>query len=160
MQTYLYRNHFRKLFSLVLFAAILGGGFSLAAAQTGILADGNPPLTSSMINRLVGLFEWSLEIEFSAKDRADLQKTIVGYWKEPDAKSIASLRDTLAFEQKLQTWSDAQKREAKPQIKEKLLENFEQNQSDPMSNLLLAIYRRGQADDSAVGNINKLSAIG
>lgn len=154
MQTYLYRNHLHKLFSLVLCAAILGGAFSLAAAQTGVLADGNPPLTVSMINRLVGLFEWSLEIEFSARDRADFQKTIVGYWKEPDAKSIESLRDTLAFEQKLQTWSDAQKREAQPQIKEKLIENFEQNPSDPMSSLLLAIYRRGQAGDSAGADTN------
>lgn len=63
-------------------------------------------------------------------------------------RSIQSIRDTLAFEQKMQSWSDAQKREAQPQIKEKLIENFEQNQSDAMNDLLLAIYRRGQTSDS------------
>jgi hypothetical protein len=152
MQTILYRNHFRKLFSLVLYAAILCGGFSVAGAQTGVLADGNPPLTTSMMNRLVNLFEWSLEVEFSAIDRADLQKTVVGYWKEADAKSIESIRNTLAFEQKMQTWSDAQKRETQPQIKEKLIENFEQNQSEPFNKLLLAIYRRGQTSDLTVAN--------
>ena len=154
MQTYSYRNHFRKLFSLILYAAILSGGFSLAAAQTGVLADGNPPLTTSMMNRLVNLFEWSLEVEFSAKDRADFQKTVVGYWQGRDAKSIESLSNTVAFEQKMQTWSDAQKREAQPHLKEKLLENFEQNQSDAMSKLLLTIYRRGKANDSFAANIN------
>ena len=160
MATHLYRNHLHKLFSLVLYAAILGGGFSIAGAQTGVLADGNPPLTVSMINRLVELFEWSLDIEFSAKDRADFQKTIVGYWKEGDAKSIGSLRDTLVFEQKLQTWSDAQKRETQPQIKEKLIANFEQNQSDAMSGLLLAIYRRGQTGNLTVANANSYDEAG
>jgi hypothetical protein len=91
MPTYLYRNHLNKLFSIVLYAAILCGGFSAVGAQTGVLADGDPPLTVSMIDRLVGLFEWSLDIKFSAKDRADFQKTIVGYWKESDAKSIGGV---------------------------------------------------------------------
>jgi hypothetical protein len=154
MLTYLYRNHFCKLFSLVLCAAILGGGSSTVRAQTGVLADGNPPLTASMMNRLVNLFQWSLEVEFSAGDRADLQKTVVGYWNNDDSKSIQSIRDALAFEQTLQTWSDARKRETRPQIKEKLIENFEQNPSDAMSNLLMAVYRRGQTTDSAIANSN------
>lgn len=154
MQTYLYRNHLCKLFPLVVCAAILGGGFSRAAAQTGVLVDGNPPLTASMVNRLVNLFEWSLEVEFSAKDRADFQRAVVGYWRERDPKSIESLSNTLAFEQKMQTWSDAQKRETQPQIKEKLIENFEQNQSDALNELLLAIYRRGKSNDSFAADTN------
>ncbi|HLM60961.1 MAG TPA: hypothetical protein VK308_09165, partial [Pyrinomonadaceae bacterium] len=152
MQTNLFRNCFRELLSLVLFAAILGGGFSLARAQTGVLADGNPPLTASMINRLVNLFEWSLEADFTDKDRDDLQKLVVGYWKDADTKSIQAIRNTLDFEEKLQTWSDAQKRQTQPQVKEKLIESFEQNLSDALSKLMLAIVRRGQ-DASADTNL-------
>ena len=62
----------------------------------------------------------------------------------------------MAFEQKTGAWSDGQKQQAQPQLQQKLLESFEQNQSDELSNLLLAIYRRGQSSGSpdASANIN------
>lgn len=156
-----HQNYFKKLFVLVLCAAVaLLSDVSVAKAQNGILADGNPPLTNSMITRLAGLFEWSLEIELSVKDRARLQEMTVGYWKTNDAKSIQSILGSLAFEQKMQSWSDAQKREVQPRIKEKLLENFEQNPSDEMSDLLLTVYRLGQNNDStnAAANLNERGA--
>ena len=144
-----YQNYFQKLFALALCAVLLcGGGVVIVNAQGGVLSAGNPPLTDSMMNRLVNLFEWSLQVEFSRQDRAELQRITVNYWKTNDAKSIQSVRDMLAFEQKMGSWSDEQKQQAQPQIKEKLLENFEQNQSDEMCSLLLAINGRGQNNDS------------
>lgn len=130
-----YQNYYQKLLVWVLSAALVWSGFAVAGAQHKILAGGDPPVTASMINRLVNLFEWSLEVEFSAKDCAALQQTVVGYWKTNDAQAIQSVRDMPAFERKIQTWSDEQKRETQPQLKQKLLENFEQNPSDEMSGL-------------------------
>jgi hypothetical protein len=159
-------------------AAVAGGGAPGARAQAGVLADGDPPLTSSMVEGLVGLFEWSLEVEFSTAERADLssmveglvglfewslevefsmaeradlRRTLVGYWKAGDAKSMQSVGNMLAFERKLQTWGEAQKEGARPQLKRQLLEAIEADQADALNRLLLAVYRRGQGGDQAEG---------
>ena len=132
-------------------AAVAGGGAPGARAQVGVLADGDPPLTSSMVEGLAGLFEWSLGVEFSTAERADLRRTLVGYWKAGDAKSIQSVGNMLAFERKLRTWGEAQKEEARPQLKRQLLEAIEADQADALNRLLLAVYRRGQGGDRAEG---------
>jgi hypothetical protein len=52
-----FKNRFQKLLSLLLCAAILCGGFALARGQSATLADGDPPLTASMVERYVNLME-------------------------------------------------------------------------------------------------------
>lgn len=145
----------RPIISLLFSICCVGVGILQTQAQTSTLAEGSAPLTNTMINRLAGLFEWSLQIRFSAQERSELQQLVVNYWKQNDTKSIQSVRDMLAFEQNLQGWSGTQKQQAQPQLQQKLLENFEQNPSDEMSRLLQTIYRRqhsATAQTAAISN--------
>ena len=107
-----------------------------------VLADGNPPLTQTMINRLTTLMQWSLDSDFSDEERSELRSAVVSYWKNGDEKSIKSVLDTLAFEQKLAGASEDQKRNLQPQVQQKLLEEFEKDANEPLNKVLLAAYRR------------------
>jgi hypothetical protein len=132
------------------------------AQQPNVVADGNPPLTGAMVERLADLMEWSLDARFSGAERAQLLKVVSGYWKAGDEKSVKSILDTLAFEQKLASASEDQKRSLQPQIKRKLLEECEKDAAEPFNRLLLAVYRRNQAEtelDPGASDAGSLAAL-
>ncbi len=88
MRTKSHKNYSQFLPALSLCTIVAFGSLTIVGAQTAVLAEGNPPLTVSMINRMVNLFEWSLQVKFSQQDRAALQRTVAGYWQAGDVKSI------------------------------------------------------------------------
>lgn len=136
-----------KIFSAAIFAILLSIAPAFAQGKN-VLADGEPPLTQSMVNRLVGLMEWSLKAEFSADERVALRNSVVGYWRSSDEKSIKSVLDILAFEQKLSAASSDQKQSLQPQIQQSLVKAFEEDPSDPMNEVLLNVYRRSNGDST------------
>jgi hypothetical protein len=131
--------------------AILLTFVSVSAQRNNVIAAGDPPLTQSMVDRLSGLMEWSLDTELSQGERSALRTSIVGYWNNSDEKSIKSVVDILAFEQKLARSGDAQKRDLQPQIQASLLKVFEEDPNDPMNKVLLAAYRRSHSNSAGVG---------
>ncbi len=139
----------QRFFALLLSAGILCGSIVRIEAQSDVLAAGNPALTAPMINRVVALLEWSLQISFATQDRTSLQQIVVHYWQQKDAKSIHAIHNMLAFEQKMQGWSNEQKQQAQPQLQQKLLENMAQNSADEMNRLLQTIYRRSHSPNAA-----------
>lgn len=132
------------------FLALLLSSVSISAQTANIIADGNPPLTQSMVGRLVGLMEWSLNMRLSDTERAALRESVVGYWKASDVKSIGSVVDILEFEKKIAGASDQQKRELQPQVEQSLIKAFEEDPADPMNKVLLGAYRRAQSADANV----------
>lgn len=116
-----------------------------------VLADGNPPLTQTMINRLTTLMQWSLDSDFSEEERSELRSVVISYWKSGDEKSVKAILDTLAFEQKLTAASEEQKQNLQPQVEQKLLEEFEKDSAEPFNKILLAAYKRNHdASNAAV----------
>src|SRR5215207_8949418 len=124
------------------FIAVLLFTVSTFGQSKNVLADGNPPLTQTMINRLTTLMQWSLDSDFSDGERTELRAVVIDYWKKGDETSIKSVLDTLAFEQKLASASEEQKRSMQPQIQQKLLAEFEKDPNEPLNKVLLAAYRR------------------
>ena len=148
---------FYKSVSLMVGAIVLSSVLAApATAQSNqhdaVLSAGKPTLTASMINRLVNLFEWSLDVKFTMQDRAALERQVVSYWKNGDAKAMQSVKDSLAFEQNLAHASAEKRQEVQPQIQQKLLEIFESDSRDGLNRLLLAIYRRSRDQQSAVND--------
>ena len=126
------------------FIGILLFTVSTFGQSKNVLADGNPPLTQTMVNRLTTLMQWSLDSEFSDEERDQLRSVVVSYWKNGDEKSIKSVLDTLAFEQKLATATDEQKQNLQPQVEQKLLEEIEKDANEPMNKVLFAAYKRNR----------------
>lgn len=156
MQINLSKNHIRKFFSLVLspilFVVIGGGYFSFAQAQGDVLVDGNPPLTNQMVERYCALLEWSLEVDFTATERAAVQKQLVQYWRKDETKNIKGVVDALAFEENINRASEAKRREVQPQIKQAMLETMEREKQDALNALLLGVYNRSQQANANTEN--------
>lgn len=106
------------------FIAITLFTISSVAQSKNVIADGNPPLTQTMINRLTTLMQWSLNSDFSDEERGEMRGIVVSYWKNGDEKSMKSILNTLAFEEKLATAGEDQKRNMQSQVEKKLLEEF------------------------------------
>lgn len=124
--------------------------------QDRVLADGNPPLTNQMVERFIGLMEWSLDLQFSDSDRSKVEKQLVKYWQMNDEKEIKPILNILNFEKNLATASEAKKREIQPQLKEQLLEAMEKDSNEPLNAILLAFYKRNDGPTNVSGDINSL----
>jgi hypothetical protein len=128
---------------ILLFCGVFLSFFSLKAeGQNKNLADGNPPLTSQMVERFAGLMEWSLDLRFSSADREAVRKQLVNFWQTKDEKNIKAVLDMLAFEKNLASADEAKKRELQPQVKRKVLEALENDRADALNRLLLEIYNK------------------
>lgn len=146
-------------FFLSVFAAIILCSSISFAQSRNVLADGNPPLTQTMVNRLTSLLEWSLDVNLTNEERAELKNIVVSYWKNGDEKSVKSILDTLAFEEKLATASEENKQKIKPDLKKELLKVFRQDKNEPLSRLLLSAFERnsGAKNSDSVGQSSKKS---
>jgi len=69
---------------------------SVAQRQTDIiLVSGNPPLTQSMVDHAVAIYEFVLDIELDPGQRDRFQQATIEYWKKDDRKQIAALLESL-----------------------------------------------------------------
>lgn len=145
------KNYPNKLFTLLftffLFTALVFG-------QNRTLADGNPLLTSGMVERFVNLMEWSLDVSFSSENRAAVEKQLVKYWQAGDEKEIKIVLNILNFEKNLAGASEAKKQEIQPQLKKQLLEAMEKDSGDPLNAILLGIYK--QNNERSDGDLSSL----
>ena len=79
-------------------ATLLVVGSESAGAQSNplhpslVLADGNPPLTQSMVDQRIAVWESFLEVQINREQRDLLQSAIVEEWKKGDKETI---QDTL-----------------------------------------------------------------
>lgn len=143
-----------KIINAILVAFLLS--IAVFAQSRNIIADGNPPLTQVMINRLTTLMQWSLDTDFTDEERNDLRRAVVSCWEKGDQKSIKSILDMLAFEEKWTTSSEDQKQTLQPQIQAGLLREFEKDISEPLNKVLFAAYSRSHANsksDSGSGDL-------
>ena len=64
---------------------------------TTVLAHGNPPLTVHMVNQLLALYEFLLEIRLSAEQRTRFQQGVVRNWTENDREGIEAILRNLKY---------------------------------------------------------------
>ena len=124
------------LISLILFAA------AVSAQSKNVIADGQPPLTQTMVNRLTRLMEWSLNTDFTDDERTALKSAVTGYWQRQDQRNIKSVLGILDFEQKLATATEEKKQEVQPRLVEALLKAMTDEPNDPLNQVLSSAYRR------------------
>src|SRR5918998_6454164 len=80
-------NIIGRITALVLMLLLPAAPASMA--KTGgqgdtILAQGNPPLTQSIVDQVRSLYEYALDIRLSAEQRDRFRRGIVGYWTSND----------------------------------------------------------------------------
>src|SRR5690349_6910089 len=116
-----------SLLSLILFAA------AVPAQGRNVIADGQPPLTQTMVNRLTRLMEWSLNTDFTDEEHTALRSAVIGYWQTQDQRNMKSVMDILDFEQKLTTATEDKKREVQPQLEGAIVKAMKDEPNDPLN---------------------------
>jgi hypothetical protein len=80
--------------------------------------------------------------QFSAGERAELQKELIENWKNGDRREILGVHYVLEFSRELGSWDEVRRRKAQILIKHRFLQEFERNRSHRINELLLASYRQ------------------
>lgn len=122
--------------ALVLLTSSVGA----AAAQDSVLAQGDPPLTTSSFNRLVDLYEFALAGRFSPEQRGEFRRRLVAQWAAHDTKAVEAYQTLLGIYEKLSALDDARLREAQAQFRNALLAELERNPNAGCNPLLRAVY--------------------
>jgi hypothetical protein len=142
-----------SLLSLLAFTA------AISAQSRNVIADGQPALTQTMVNRLTRLMEWSLNTDLNDEEHTALRSAVMGYWQRREDKEIKAVLNMLDFEQKLATATEDKKREIQPQIQESVIKAMEEDPSDPMNQVLAAAYRRIRSASTTPGSAGSLGDI-
>lgn len=118
-------------------------------AEDRMLAQGEPPLTQVAADRLIGFFEWALDIRFTRAERAEFQRQRIAEWRSNDAESVKNVMAILEIEGRLQSLDADRRRQAQVEIQRNLLAELGKNPNDETSRLLLAAHRRSHGANSA-----------
>jgi len=130
--------------ALVLLASSVG-----TAAQDSILAQGEPPLTTSSFNRLVDLYEFALAGRFSPEQREEFRRRLVAQWTAHDTKAIGAYQALLDIYERLSALDDARLREAQAQFQGALLAELKKNPNAGCNSLLIAVYNGAHGGGAA-----------
>src|SRR5689334_14762660 len=94
-----------KFLTLALFSLLLLTSFTSAAAQSPVLADGEPPLTEATVDDVAQFFSWLFETRFTPAQRAELERVLVATWRANDRKEIEAAQQFGALNVQLLTVS-------------------------------------------------------
>ncbi|HEX8354306.1 MAG TPA: hypothetical protein VF611_15460 [Pyrinomonadaceae bacterium] len=117
-----------------------------AAAAQGrvVLAEGEPPLTSAMVDDVAGFFGWLFESRFTAAQRRELERVLVATWRGDDRKEIEAVARFGEFNAKLAAAAEGKRAEARGAMLPEVLKGVRAESTD-FSRLLLSVYEAGVA---------------
>jgi hypothetical protein len=115
---------------------------SLPGTGGGILAQGNPPLTQRMVNRIEVLYEFLLEIRLSETQREQFQQGVVRYWTRNDREGMQSILSNLKYADlpadELRVFRDSNQAT--------IVENMRRDTDNPEELVLIAAYDSAHPD--------------
>jgi hypothetical protein len=82
---------------------------SPVSAFDGVLVEGNPPLSESMVDRVRGFYEWLLDATMNEQQRSDFQQSLVDSWESGDAEQIANILDVLRNADEVDKYVESEK---------------------------------------------------
>jgi hypothetical protein len=127
------------LLSLVLTVQV--GGASAPQGRV-VLAEGEPPLTSSMVEDVAGFFGWLFESRFTPAQRRELERVLVAAWRANDRKEMEAVAQFGRFNAKLAAADEAKREEVRGAMLPEVLKQARAESSD-FSRLLLGVYEAG-----------------
>jgi hypothetical protein len=135
--------------SLFLFVIMFGAVQTARAhPQDLVLAQGNPPLTQSMVDKSVGLLEWSLEIRMSPEHRSMLQKALMRAWQTKSQEEMKSTVAIVDLHDKLMQMSEVDRQKLKGTLQAAVLENLRKETNDELSRILVSAYEAARTTNA------------
>jgi hypothetical protein len=115
---------------------------SFQASGGGILAQGTPPLTQRMVDRIEGLYEFLLEIRLSATQREQFQQGVVSYWTRNDREGMEGILGNLKYAD----LSADELRAFRDSNQSTIVENMRRDSDNPEELVLIAAYDAAHPD--------------
>lgn len=109
-------------------------------SATGLLASGNPPLTSQMVSKGIRLFEWLLDAQLTVEQRSQFRDSLVNSWKAHRQDDIDGTVNVLNFQDQLSLKSAEERAVIREQLCAKYLDLMRQTPNAVLSRWVLNIY--------------------
>lgn len=129
-----------KTFAVLLLLALTVCASPVFGQQDEVLADGTPPLTRQMAERIINYYAYVLNVQFTDSQRKRVQKGLVGYWENQDFKSIGVL--TVTDEEAMQFFAAPETEKQRLRIihQEHFLRGLREETTDELSQFLVSVY--------------------
>lgn len=138
-------KNLRKLTFLVFTFCVI---FSVSAMVSPVLpqteerlAQGNPPLTKSMVFQSIDLLEWSLDISFPSEQKSKIQQILINAWQTNNRAQIKSVLDAVNIHNKLSQMTPAERNNFRERFKTVILENLRKDPTDELSQTVLSVIQ-------------------
>ncbi|HEX6184494.1 MAG TPA: hypothetical protein VFZ44_11480 [Pyrinomonadaceae bacterium] len=128
------------LLSLMLAVQVSGRG----AQGRVVLAEGEPPLTTAMVEDVAGFFGWLFESRFTPAERRELERVLVAAWRANDRKEMEAVAQFGEFNARLAAATEAKRAEVREAMLPEVLKQARADSSD-FSRLLIGVYEAGAA---------------
>jgi hypothetical protein len=128
-----------RFLTLALLALLFLTPRGSAAAQSTVLAGGEPPLTAATVDDVAEFFGWLFETRFTPAERRELERVLVATWRANDRKEIEAARQFGALNVKLLTVSKEKHAELRAAVLPDVLKSARAEATD-FSRLLLSVY--------------------
>jgi hypothetical protein len=128
------------------FIVILFAVFNVSAQKSGqpsqenVFAGGD--LTPAMVDRAIGFFEWTLEVEFSDEERTQMESEIVENWKKRNCSEISGLLYALRLAEDRKNWETEELEQLRLAYKARFLRQFERSGSKNINLLIMSLAQR------------------
>jgi hypothetical protein len=109
-------------------------------AQDEVLADGLPPLTRRMTERITDYWGYILNVQFTDAQRKRFQKGLVDYWENQDFKSIGILAVEDANAIQFFDSPEAERQRLRKIHQEKFVKSLREEKTDALSQFLVSVY--------------------
>lgn len=105
-----------------------------------ILAPGNPPLTSSLVDRVVEFFEYVFDTKFTKSQRTVFTLKVYNIWQSKDQKEIDEFVKAVKVWDQITSMSETQRIEARPRVQSALVKFLANEPPGSFGHYLLSIY--------------------
>ena len=105
-----------------------------------ILAQGSPPLTIGLVDKLVEFFEWSLESKFTKSQRTVFTTRLIQVWEKPLQPLIDGLIQARKGYEALANVRNEDRTKAQSEIQAILREGFADDPPGSLGELLRSVY--------------------
>lgn len=142
------------LAGVMFLAAVSFGAFGITAFSQQrdiVLAQGNPPLTQSMLDRTSDFLEWLLDIDLSSEQKSTLKKIIERAWHTQNQAEIKSTLDLVNMHGELLKMSKSERDAKKAEIQSPILEGLRKETGDELSRMMVSAYDSAHASASTTG---------
>lgn len=137
-------KRFLCLLTIVALLATSGSFGNISTAQQKnedeILAPGNPPLTSSLVDRAIEFFEYCFDTKFTKSQRTVFTLKVYNIWQSKDQKEIDEFVKAGKVWEQITSMSETQRNEARPNVQSALVKFLANEPPDSFEHYLLSIY--------------------